>query len=355
MTGDFLRRLQDACGGSIPFDRFMEAALYHPDFGYYTKQIRTLGARGDFSTWPGLDSSLARAVASWVKESRRRHVIEAGAGTGHLAAAVLDNLGWAGRWRTTYHIVEISPVLREEQKKLLRGRRVIWHEKMAEAVAAAGGEADIFSNELPDAFPCRVFVRSAGSWMELALRIEGNSAREVLVPSGLPSSSALQTQAPEGSRVEVHESYKKWLEEWAANWKTGRMLTVDYGEKMPGLYHRRPSGTLRAYSHHQRFYGPDVYASFGRRDITADVNFTDLQAWGEALGWHTGFRGNLASFLESRSPRIAFPDTLRGAGEAFHVLCQSPSGDCPRQTGLGLSDDRALHGNPPAAIVCGSL
>ncbi len=325
MTGGILEQLQAECGGSIPFDGFMAAALYHPEAGYYTRRIRTVGARGDFSTWPGLDSSLARAVAAWLKAGRRRHVIEVGAGTGRLAAGVLDHLGYFGRWRTTYHIVEVSPVLREEQQKLLRGRRVVWHEDPAEALEASGGEADIFSNELPDAFPCRVFVWSGGAWMELALRIGGNSAKEVLlVPERLPESSALQSCPPEGSRVEVHESYRKWLEAWAPHWKAGRMLTVDYGGPMPGLYHRRPAGTVRAYAHHQRLQGPDVYAAFGHRDITADVNFTDLQAWGEALGCRTGFCGNLTAFLEDQG--IPLPEALRGAGEAFHVLCQSPAG-----------------------------
>jgi SAM-dependent MidA family methyltransferase len=50
VTGGVLAKLQDECGGSIPFDRFMEAALYHPDLGYYAKRIRTVGARGDFTT-----------------------------------------------------------------------------------------------------------------------------------------------------------------------------------------------------------------------------------------------------------------------------------------------------------------
>jgi hypothetical protein len=32
-----------------------------------------------------------------------------------------------------------------------------------------------------------------------------------------------------------------------------------------------------AYAHHQRLEGREVYAGFGLRDITADVNFSDLQ------------------------------------------------------------------------------
>lgn len=300
----------------------MEAALYHPDFGYYTNRIRTLGRAGDFSTWPGLNSSLAESVVSWLRENPSQHIIEAGAGTGQLAAGVLKHLGFFGRLRTTYHIVEISPVLRAAQEKLLKGKNVVWHREMKDALAAAGGRANIFSNELPDAFPCRVFLRNEGGWKELALKIDGSSAREVLCDCELPDSSSLQGSFPEGSRVEVHGSYRNWLGSWAALWKQGAMLTVDYGDTMPSLYHRRPSGTLRAYAHHQRMTGADVYAAFGHRDITSDVNFTDLNAWGNALGWETVSLGCLSDFIRSRCPRISLPEPFAAAGEAFQVLLQ---------------------------------
>lgn len=322
MTGDFFQNLQDQCGGSIPFERFMHAALYHPDAGYYTARIRGPGRTGDFSTWPGLHSSLARAIAGWLKEDPARHVIEAGAGTGQLAAGVLENLGFFTRLRTTLHIVEISPVLRAAQQKLLKGRNVRWHESMEEALHAAHGHANIYSNELPDAFPCRVFVRRDSMWKELALKIEGNSAREVLRDCTLPESSGLQGNPPDGTRVEVHESYRNWLSSWSPSWHRGTMLTVDYGDTMPALYHRRPSGTLRAYAHHQRLTGADIYASVGHRDITADVNFTDLENWGNAFGWKPVFHGDLSGFIRSRCPRLVLPQAFAAASHAFRALIQ---------------------------------
>lgn len=182
MTADVLSAIQEQCGGSIPFDRFMAVALYHPDIGYYTKNIRTVGGRGDFSTWPSLDGSLAMGIAGWLAEQPKRHVIEVGAGTGRLASDVLRALGWRRRWRTTLHIVEVSQVLRAQQERTLRGQRVRWHKDMAEALMACGGVADIYSNELPDAFPCRVFVRTGDSWSELAIRVEGGFAHETLRP-----------------------------------------------------------------------------------------------------------------------------------------------------------------------------
>jgi len=39
------------------------------------------------------------------------------------------------------------------------------------------------------------------------------------------------------------------------------MLTIDYGDTCPALYLRRPRGTLRAYAHHQRLEGYDVYTT----------------------------------------------------------------------------------------------
>lgn len=321
MRAEFLSALQEGCGGSIPFDRFMQAALYHPEFGYYTKTVRTVGARGDFSTWPSLDGSLASAVASWLGERPKRHVIEVGAGTGRLAADVLRGLGWWRRCRTTLHIVEISPVLRAQQERQLRGHRVRWHAGMAEALCACAGDADIYSNELPDAFPCRVFVRTEDSWSELAVRVEGGSARETLRPAALPASSSFEGNSPVGTRVEVHESYRDWLRAWAGGWKSGRMLTVDYGHEMPALSRRPRGGSVRAYAHQLRLTGAEVYSSFGKRDITADVNFSDLRAWGEDLGWETVSCASLADWM----PSTSLAPSLREAGRAFRVLVQAAS------------------------------
>src|SRR5690606_20096595 len=67
--------------------------------------------------------------------------------------------------------------------------------------------------------------------------------------------------------------------EWLPSWKSGRMLTIDYGATAETLYHRRPRGTVRAYLLQQRLEGPAIYENVGRQDLTADVNFTDLQNW----------------------------------------------------------------------------
>lgn len=299
--GSFLVALQEELGGTIPFERFMAEALYNPSFGYYTTRIQTVGRRGDFSTMATLPHGLAQAIASWLNSlppaTKPLHLIEVGAGTGQLAHDTLAALGWWKRLRLRYHIVEVSPPLLRAQKALLRGHRIQWHPSLPAALEAADGHAHLFSNELPDAFPCRIFERTAQDWLELHLRIAGGRIEEILLPANLPESTVFAHPLAPGCRVEVHESYHRWLQAWAPAWKSGAMLTIDYGDLLPGLYHRRPRGTLRAYAAHQRLVGDDIYQAPGRCDLTADVNFSDLEKWSTALGWVTTASRSLSAIL----------------------------------------------------------
>jgi SAM-dependent MidA family methyltransferase len=68
-------------------------------------------------------------------------------------------------------------------------------------------------------------------------------------------------------------------------WHQGAMLSIDYGGTTGEIYKRRPQGTLRAYRGQQRLTGSEVYELPGRQDITADVNFDDLQRWAREFGW----------------------------------------------------------------------
>ncbi|HVE17422.1 MAG TPA: SAM-dependent methyltransferase [Chthoniobacterales bacterium] len=324
---EFLLRLQAEGGGAIPVERYMQEALYHPEYGYYARNIRTVGRRGDFATSASLGEALGSGLARWLRTHRpsgaRWNVIEAGAGTGELARTVLRRLGLWGRRGLTYHIVETSPVLRAEQQKALPQFRVAWHDSMAAALAACEGRALIFSNELVDAFPCRVFQCREGGWMELGVRIESGRIVECDYPRPLPD--GLPTEATEGQRIEFHAAAAEWIASWAAAAQDCRMLTIDYGDTMPALYHRRPRGTLRAYFHHQRYEGLEIYHRFGKQDLTADVNFTSLRDWTERCGWKTNALTTQAEFLARYGAVHAGLHDAQladhtGAGAAFKVL-----------------------------------
>ena len=310
----------------IPFEQFMDRALHDPRHGYYARRIQAVGRSGDFTTAPMLSDAPAQAISRWataaLRETGCRDLIEMGPGEGTLAAAVLRHLPWHIRWKTRLHLVETSVPLMERQRKLL-GKRATWHPSPGEALAACGGAAVIWSNELVDAFPVRLFQRTTDGWQEVTVDTGDGQIRESLLPRApLPESSAFLDRHAIGQRVEVHESYHRYLENWMPSWKSGRLLTIDYGAENESLYHRRRHGSLRAYLLHQRLEGAAIYQNIGRQDITADVNFTDLQAWSRPWVSEqklTTLRDFMAAQGGTLPTALAEPD---GAGDAFLTLDQ---------------------------------
>ncbi len=303
----------------------MARALHDPQSGYYARRISSIGRRGDFTTAPMLSDAPARAIAAWAAkamgETGCSDLIEIGPGEGTLAAAVLRHLPWHSRWRTRLHLVETSAPLAKRQHELL-GSRASWHLHLRDALVACGGNAVIFSNELVDAFPVRRFQKTNDGWQELAVHFDdARQARESLLPPApLPDSSGFLADHPVGQCIEVHESYHRYLTEWMPFWKSGRIITIDYGATADKIYHRRPRGTVRAYLLQQRLEGTAIYDNPGRQDLTADVNFTDLQHW--CKPWISGQK--LTSFTEFS--RGASDKCDEDAGNAFLVLEQKPHG-----------------------------
>lgn len=314
----------------ISFEAFMRRALFDPGRGYYTRRIREVGLRGDFTTAPMLSQAPARAIAAWaakaLEETRCRDLIEIGPGEGQLAGAVMARLPLRVRMRTRLHLVETSHPLAERQRVLL-GARARWHATPAEALAACGGNAVIYSNELVDAFPVRRFQLGAdGRWRELFVELaDGKFIAEHFRETNLPESSAFGQKFPCGQIIEVHDSYFHWLAEWMPDWQRGRMLTIDYGAPVESLYHRQPRGSARGYLHQQVRAGTDVYQNIGRQDLTADVNFTDLE--NASAAWTRP--GSLMNFADFLKPHITSGDPadeamcdIPGPGDAFMVLDQ---------------------------------
>lgn len=339
-----LEQLITDSGGWLSFEAFMAGALYSPSHGYYTRHLREIGRRGDFSTAAGPGSLLARAIARWawrerkgVRQGAAWHLIEIGGGNGLLAREILSSLGWLGRRGLVYHLVEISHTLKKLQQARLGRFRVAWHERIEEALAAAEGRAVIFSNELVDAFPCARLRWQDDQWQEMGICWENGRAVEALRPLDAVQSASLQGSAlknipRQDSRqvVEIHRAYRRHLEQLTAGLQAGVLLTIDYGDTFPELYHRQPHGTVRGYFHHLRLDGNDLYDRFGHQDLTADVNFTDLQNWGAELGLQNESYQTQREFILRWVRKAEIENTLNarlldpiGAGTAFKVLQQA--------------------------------
>lgn len=307
------------------FEQFMWRCLHHPQRGYYSKNIHTIGSRGDFTTAPQISEAPARAIAAWASKAMRfhqtRNLIEVGPGMGILSKQVLKHLPITLRFAVKLHLVDSSPTLLTHQKNTL-GKRAAYHTTIHEALKCCGGNAVIFSNELVDAFPIRLFQKNQSDWQEIALVHSEKLTQEILVePLSLPKSSIFRRDFPIGQRVEVHDSYRKWLRSWLPQWHGGEMLTIDYGNLAENLYCRSPQGSLRGYLLQQRVEGSAIYQNRGLQDLTADVNFTDLIEWGEPELQYDAPR----SFADFIQPFTKPQDSqLLAACDHFMSLRQSP-------------------------------
>lgn len=296
------------------FEQFMARALHHPVHGYYQQNIKTVGRAGDFSTSATLLPEVAQGISQWILTNKihtspstkksKIQVIEIGAGTGAIMRQVLERLGWWKRRSYQFHSVETSSVLQQEQKETLKKYRVQWHTDMSQAIAACQGQALIYSNELVDAFPCRIFGFQEGAWCELFLQRKENEINECWLSIGAKELEFLTNQlrsiCPQpysGQRVEIPFAYRDWLSSWVKNWRCGSMLTIDYGASSEQLNRRHRYGSMRAYYKQIRLEGDEIYRRVGKQDLTYDVNFTLLDQWGSQHGLRTVSSESLGDFL----------------------------------------------------------
>ncbi len=245
--------------GRIPFSRYMEEALYHPEHGYYSGDFERIGARGDFYTAADLDPAMGTLLGNLFDYMSNAMdsfgLVEIGAGKGLLARHVLSHR------RFPYIIVERSPAMRRRQEANLSGFDVEWRDDLP-----SGFQGCVFSNEFFDALPVRRFVRRGGELKEIFVtegfsEVEGNPEIELDLP------------LEEGWLTDLSLEARDWTRRIGRTLDRGYHLAIDYGY-LSGDFFSRPSGTLMCYHRHRTNENP--YTEIGRQDITAHVNFSDL-------------------------------------------------------------------------------
>jgi SAM-dependent MidA family methyltransferase len=290
---DTLRRT-----GAMTFEHYMALCLYHPEFGYYTQGRERTGVAGDYFTSSDLHPVFARLVARQAAEMWKAMGypklftwVEMGAGRGLFAS---DFLTWSRRalpeFAAALDYVAIEPGAlqrRRIQDRLAtmgvdgKVRLLANLEELAPVVGC------FFSNELVDAFPVSVVVRTGGRLKEIHVVAEGDGLREKPGPISDPAIAAYVAryahQLEAGSRVEVNRQAQDWIRAVAAKLERGFALTIDYGNTANRLYTLdRPQGTLLAYRGHTA--NEDFFSLPGETDLTSHVNFSALMDAGRATG-----------------------------------------------------------------------
>jgi SAM-dependent MidA family methyltransferase len=281
-------------GGWLPFDRYMERALYAPGLGYYGGGSVKFGRRpedgSDFVTAPELSplfaATLGRPVAQALEASDTRHLMEFGAGTGKLAAGLLTALDALGAQFDTYSIVDLSGELRERQRMTIEADapalagRVRWLDALPQQF-----EGVIIGNEVLDAMPVRLFAHTDGVWHERGVTLREGEFEFADRPVGLPQDVEFLTEIEvDGEYVtETHEAARAFTRTICTMLTRGAALLIDYGFPRHEYYHaQRAQGTLMCHYRHRAHGDPFVYP--GLQDITAHVEFTGIAEAGVETG-----------------------------------------------------------------------
>lgn len=293
-----------ALHGAISFARFMELALYCPEYGYYEKESDTVGRGGDFYTSVSVGSLfgelLAFQFANWLEgiATDKLQIVEAGAHDGKLAVDIL-------RWlacrrpklfeRVDYVILDPSERREQWQRKRLADfmGKVSWLKR--DQIEESGGLTGvIFANELLDAMPVHRmgWNSTAQRWFEWGITTE---AHKLVWKRMQPTVTLAQLEAiphelchvlPDDFTVEFCPGAEKWWIHAAETLQKGWLMTLDYGLSEEEFFSpQRDQGTLRAYRRHRLI--SDLLADPGEQDLTAHVNFSQIQRSGEANGLRT--------------------------------------------------------------------
>ena len=276
-------------GNWIPFSRFMELVLYAPQYGYYTGGSHKIGNDGDFITAPTLTPLFARTLARQLQEllpQTAGNIYEFGAGTGQLAADLLNNLSDG---INRYYIIEISPELAARQKDLIQtlapqaAQKIIHLSALPETF-----DGIIIGNEVLDAMPVEIIRKDEGSSFEhVGVCLDNDrftySARPLhdLQLSALASLYFPKISPPYTS--ELHPQQYAFIRTLASRLEHGCMIFIDYGFDAAQYYHpQRDQGTLIGHYRHHVIHNP--FNFIGLADLTAHVNFTDIAQAGTDAG-----------------------------------------------------------------------
>lgn len=351
--------------GVISFRDFMEMALYHPDYGYYTCRDEKIGGFGDYYTASELDPIFGHLLAKQFIEIYQNyffaedfHIVEIGSGKGYLLYDVISYIKENNEdifHKIKFISVEKSPYHRELQQNLLKDfKNLLYLEDISQLSAIKGV---IYSNELFDALPTRMIRVVDGKVWEvyISVREDGEVIEESMAPDPqvLNYIDDLDIKLPPNITTEINTDAVKLIKEIANRLEKGFVFTIDYGYPSAELYKPyRSRGTLICYYRHR--YNENYYENVGFQDITSHVNFSALSFYGKEAGLQTvgftdqahflinlGIAHELHNLYEKgdyksyeRANRLKTLVLPKGMGEKFKILIQVKNIQNPSIEGL---------------------
>jgi len=283
-----IRSVIEEAGGSIGFAEFMHHALYVRELGYYSAGAAKFGAEGDFVTAPEISPLFAKVLANQVADvliqfddPSARNILEIGAGSGVLAADMLQRLESLGSLPARYCILDVSADLRDRQAATIRSAmphyfdNVEWLHGLPNDFSGV-----VIANEVLDALPVERFAKSGNCVLRQSVTCQEEAFTWIAEPAeALLEHAVREIEAdlgeilPDGYVSEVSLGLHDWLSGLAAGLRQGFVFLFDYGVSQAEYYAPdRDDGWLRCHFRHRAHSNPLIYA--GIQDLTTWVNFS---------------------------------------------------------------------------------
>jgi SAM-dependent MidA family methyltransferase len=277
----------------------MDAALYHPDFGYYARAVQRSGRAGDFFTSVDVGPLFGELLAKQIVEMAEIlaapfNLVEAGAGNGRLTADILRALKRHApeAYEATHaHLVEASEAARAMHDSTLAesADRLV----SSSTMVPESFEGVLIANELLDAMPVHQVVMRENGLREVYVESHAGRLRLCEGPLSTPRLSeyfaAIGANLEPGWRADVSLAAIDWVRDASRRLTRGFIILIDYGHDAAELYSvTHSAGTLTTFAKH-RSSGPESAATPwlhepGQQDLTAHVDFTSVRRAAESEG-----------------------------------------------------------------------
>ena len=259
----------------IPFDKFIDIALYHKKTGYYMKK-NPFGKDGDFITAPNISILFSEMLAIWciafwehLGYPKKINIIELGAGNGEMMYQMIKVFERFNKFResSNYFILEKSQFLKKIQKKKLNSHKITWLNSINKL---KNGPNIFLANEFFDALPIKQFIKKNNKWYEKS--IKKNNINKYEFVNVITNIKNLE------KKIEINLSKNQKIIEFSPltydylniiskkiNTFQGGLLIVDYGY----LKKKMRDSLQSIYKH--KFN--NILDNFSKSDITYNLNF----------------------------------------------------------------------------------
>lgn len=282
--------------GRVTFARFMELVLYDPEWGYYRASRSVVGKSGDFVTSVSATPEFGRLLAAIAQRYAHQagladplSIYEFGAHRGQLREDVLNAAP-----NLNYHTFEAGD---------------LWPDEMNGCVVA---------NELLDALPFHRVHVSGGRWREQFVGLDERGglrwqSDDLSEPELSEALAPLPVEHMEGYETEISLASRRWVETLGQRLHSGFAILIDYGHEMPAYFApARFRGGLRTFHRQRRADTP--FEDLGERDITCDVQFSDVIESAAKSGLSVWEFAEQGRFFMRHAARLLEADHAAGLG-----------------------------------------